>query len=171
MLALARAFSLIDTDEDAETALLAAATQEKNVIRTARQPANLEQVAFNLRDRMSHGQLAHHQRAGKDPVFGKEAPCPMRSAGSIQHPDLPMTLMTLAGFAMDGMTQRRRLALPVGSVGGLERLAVPSPAGACKISAAEHGRALRAFHLAAARADRLPFVTYRHALHGAPRMV
>ena len=84
VLALARAFSLIEKEEDAETALLAAATQEKNVIRTARQPA--QPGAGGIQSARPHvpGQLAHHQRARQGSGFRQgNLACRMRSIGSI----------------------------------------------------------------------------------------
>lgn len=99
---LARAFSLVEADEDAEAALLAAATQEKNVFGLPANLRNLEQVAFNLRDRMSMDNWRTINALVKDPVFGKEASLP----DALNWLDRTITgLMTLSGFAMDGMTR------------------------------------------------------------------
>jgi uncharacterized alpha-E superfamily protein len=103
VLALARAFSLIDAEEeDAEVALLSAATQEKNVFGLPANLRNLEQVAFNLRDRMSMDNWRTINSLVKDPLFGKEASLP----DALNWLDRTITgLMTLSGFAMDGMTR------------------------------------------------------------------
>jgi uncharacterized alpha-E superfamily protein len=102
VLALARAFSLIETDDEAEAALLAAATQEKNVFGLPANLRNLEQVAFNLRDRMSMDNWRTINALVKDPLFGKEASLP----DALNWLDRTITgLMTLSGFAMDGMTR------------------------------------------------------------------
>lgn len=102
VVAMARAFSLIETDEDAEAALLAAATQEKNVFGLPANLRNLEQVAFNLRDRMSMDNWRTINALVKDPVFGKAASLP----DALNWLDRTITgLMTLSGFAMDGMTR------------------------------------------------------------------
>jgi uncharacterized alpha-E superfamily protein len=102
VLALARAFSLIETDEDVEAALLAAATQEKNVFGLPANLRNLEQVAFNLRNRMSMDNWRTINTLVKDPVFGKESSLP----DALNWLDRTITgLMTLSGFAMDGMTR------------------------------------------------------------------
>ena len=102
VLALARAFSLIETDDDAEAALLAASTQEKNAFGLPANLRNLEQVAFNLRDRMSMDNWRTINALVKDPLFGKEASLP----DALNWLDRTITgLMTLSGFAMDGMTR------------------------------------------------------------------
>jgi uncharacterized circularly permuted ATP-grasp superfamily protein/uncharacterized alpha-E superfamily protein len=102
MVALARAFNLIGADEDAETALLAAATQEKNAFGLPANLRNLEQVAFNLRDRMSMDNWRTINALVKDPVFGKEIPL----QDALNWLDRTITgLMTLSGYALDGMTR------------------------------------------------------------------
>ena len=102
VLALARGFSLIEEGEDAEAGLLAAATQEKNVFGLPANLSNLEQVAFNLRDRMSMDNWRTINALVKDPVFGKEVSLP----DALGWLDRTITgLMTLSGFAMDGMTR------------------------------------------------------------------
>ena len=102
VLALAREFSLIDEDEDPESALLAAATQEDNPYGLPGNLRNLEQVAFNLRDRMSMDNWRTINVLVKDPVFGKEASLP----DTLGWLDRTITgLMTLSGFALDGMTR------------------------------------------------------------------
>jgi uncharacterized circularly permuted ATP-grasp superfamily protein/uncharacterized alpha-E superfamily protein len=102
VLALARAFGLIEKDEEPESALLAAATQEENPFGLPGNLRNLEQVAFNLRDRMSMDNWRTINVLVKDPVFGKEASLP-EALGWL---DRTITgLMTLSGFALDGMTR------------------------------------------------------------------
>jgi len=102
VLALARAFSLIETDEDAESALLAAATQQENPYGLPGNLRNLEQVAFTLRDRMSTDNWRAINGLVKDPVFGREASL----QEALNWIDRTITrLMTLSGFALDGMTR------------------------------------------------------------------
>jgi len=102
VLALARAFSLIQEDENAEAALLAAATLETNVFGLPANLRNLEHVAFNLRDRMSLDNWRTINALAKDPVFGKD----VSLSDTLSWLDRSVTgLMTLSGFAMDGMTR------------------------------------------------------------------
>ena len=102
VLALAREFSLIEEDEEPESALLAAATQETNPFGLPGNLRNLEQVAFNLRDRMSADNWRTINGLVKDPVFGKEASLPE----ALNWLDRTVTgLMTLSGYALDGMTR------------------------------------------------------------------
>jgi hypothetical protein len=102
VLALARQFGLIEKDEEPESALLAAATQEKNPYGLPGNLRNLEQVAFNLRDRMSMDNWRTINVLVKDPVFGKETSLPE----ALNWLDRTITgLMTLSGFALDGMTR------------------------------------------------------------------
>jgi len=102
VLALAREFGLIEKDEEPESALLAAATQEENPFGLPGNLRNLEQVAFNLRDRMSMDNWRTINVLVKDPIFGKEASLPE----ALNWLDRTITgLMTLSGFALDGMTR------------------------------------------------------------------
>ena len=102
VLALAREFSLIEEDEDPEPALLAAATQEKNPFGLPGNLRNLEQVAFTLRDRMSMDNWRTINVLVKDPVFGKETSL----QDTLGWLDRTINgLMTLSGFALDGMTR------------------------------------------------------------------
>ena len=102
VLALARAFSLIEEDEDPEPGLLAAATQEKNPYGLPSNLRNLEQVAFNLRDRMSMDNWRTINLLVKHPILGKDASLPE----TINWLDRTVTgLMTLSGFVLDGMTR------------------------------------------------------------------
>ena len=102
VIALARAFSLIDADEDVEAGLLAAATQDHNAFGLPANLRNLEQVAFNLRDRMSADNWRTINALVKDPVFGRE----VSLTDALAWLDRTVTgLMTLSGFAMDGMTR------------------------------------------------------------------
>ena len=102
VLALAYACSLIGADEEAEAGLLAAATQDTNAFGLPANLRNLEQVAFNLRDRMSMDNWRTINALVKDPVFGRKASLP----DALSWLDRTITgLMTLSGFAMDGMTR------------------------------------------------------------------
>ena len=102
VLALAQAFSLIDADEEAEAGLLAAATQETSAFGLPANMRKLEQVAFSLRDRMSMDNWRTINALVKDPVFGRKASLP----DALNWLDRTVTgLMTLSGFALDGMTR------------------------------------------------------------------
>ena len=102
VLALAREFSLIEADEDPEPALLAAATQERNPFGLPGNLRNLEHVAFTLRDRMSMDNWRTINVLVKDPVFGKETSL----QDALNWLDRTINgLMTLSGFALDGMTR------------------------------------------------------------------
>ncbi len=102
VLALAREFGLVEEGEEPESALLAAATQKNNPFGLPGNLRNLEQVAFNLRDRMSMDNWRTINLLVKDPVFGKETSLP----DALNWLDRTITgLMTLSGFALDGMTR------------------------------------------------------------------
>ena len=102
VIALARAFSLIEEDEAPEAALLAAATQETNPYGLPSNLRNLEQVAFQLRERISTDNWRTINVLVKDPVVGRATALP----DALDWLDRSITgLMTLSGFALDGMTR------------------------------------------------------------------
>ena len=102
LVALARAFGLIGEGEEAESALLEAATLAKNPLGLPANLNSLEQVAFNLRDRMSMDNWRTINGLIKDPTFGAEVSLPE----ALDWLDRTITgLMTLSGFALDGMTR------------------------------------------------------------------
>jgi uncharacterized alpha-E superfamily protein len=100
--ALAMAFGLIDRDGDPDAQLLAAATLTENPFGLPGNLRSLEQVAFNLRDRMSLDNWRTINGLIRDAVFGREASVP----DALGWLDRTVTgLMTLSGFALDGMTR------------------------------------------------------------------
>jgi uncharacterized alpha-E superfamily protein len=102
VIALARAFMLIDEDETPESALLAAATQETSPYGLPSNLRNLEQVAFQLRERISTDNWRTISLLVKDPVIGRT----VTLADALDWLDRSVTgLMTLSGFALDGMTR------------------------------------------------------------------
>lgn len=120
ILALARAFGILEKSEkDPDAALLAAATLETNPLGLPANLRGLERVAFNLRDRMSQDNWRTINSLIKDPVFGRESSL----SDTLIWLDRNVTsLMTLSGFALDGMTRDDGwLFLSVGR--RLERLA------------------------------------------------
>ena len=120
ILALARAFGVLEKDEkDPDTALLAACTLETHPLGLPANLRALERVAFNLRDRMSLDNWRTINGLIKDPVFGRVASL----SDTLNWLDRNVTsLMTLAGFALDGMTRDDAwLFLSIGR--HLERLA------------------------------------------------
>ena len=103
ILALARAFGVLEKDEkDPDKALLAASTLETHPLGLPANLRALERVAFNLRDRMSLDNWRTINGLIKDPVFGRKGTL----ADTLNWLDRNVTsLMTLAGFALDGMTR------------------------------------------------------------------
>ncbi|MBE0621113.1 MAG: circularly permuted type 2 ATP-grasp protein [Burkholderiales bacterium] len=102
VLALTREFSLTEEGEDPESALLAAATQEKSPFGLHGNLRNLEQVAFTLRDRMSMDNWRSINLLVKDPIFGQQVSLPE----ALDWLDRTINgMMTLSGFALDGMTR------------------------------------------------------------------
>jgi uncharacterized circularly permuted ATP-grasp superfamily protein/uncharacterized alpha-E superfamily protein len=100
--ALAREFGLIRGEDGAEPALLAAATLETNPHGLPGNLRSLEQVAFNLRERMSLDNWRTINGLIKDAPFGRVLPVPDVLAWL----DTAITrLMTLSGYALDGMTR------------------------------------------------------------------
>ena len=102
VLALARAFGLIEGDDDPDEALLHAATREDNPLGLPGNLRALEYTAFNLRDRMSLDNWRTINSLIKDPLFGESASL----ADTLNFLDRTITsLMTMSGFALDGMTR------------------------------------------------------------------
>jgi uncharacterized circularly permuted ATP-grasp superfamily protein/uncharacterized alpha-E superfamily protein len=99
---LARRHGLLDAEEDADSALLAAATKESNEFGLPANLRRLESVAFNLRDRMSIDNWRTINGLVQDPVFGRTA----YLSEALNWLNRTVTgLMTLSGFALDGMTR------------------------------------------------------------------
>jgi uncharacterized alpha-E superfamily protein len=102
IVALAEAFGLLKEDEDPDHGLLEAATRETKPLGLAGNLRNLEQTAFNLRDRMSQDNWRTINRLIQDPVFGRAVTLPE----ALNWLDRTVTgLMTLSGYALDGMTR------------------------------------------------------------------
>ncbi|RPI47751.1 MAG: molybdopterin oxidoreductase [Betaproteobacteria bacterium] len=103
VLALARALQILEKSApDEERALLAAATEESYPFGLPANLRALEAVAFNLRDRMSLDNWRTINSLVKDPAFGR----PASLAEALAWLERTVTsLMTLSGFALDGMTR------------------------------------------------------------------
>ncbi|HXX86576.1 MAG TPA: circularly permuted type 2 ATP-grasp protein [Casimicrobiaceae bacterium] len=100
--ALSREFGLIGDDEDAEAALLAAATLETNPFGLPSNLRSLEQVAFNLRERMSLDNWRTINGLIQGAPFGRT----LSVQDNLAWLDSAITrLMTLSGYALDGMTR------------------------------------------------------------------
>ncbi len=103
VLALAQAFQILKPGEEhEERALLSAATRESHRFGLPANLRALEGIAFNLRDRMSLDNWRTINALLKDPVLGRET-----SLGdTLAWLDRTVTsMMTLSGFALDGMTR------------------------------------------------------------------
>jgi uncharacterized circularly permuted ATP-grasp superfamily protein/uncharacterized alpha-E superfamily protein len=100
ILALAQRMALIDEDDDSGAGLLHAATRPDAAFH---QRLNaLSRVAFNLRDRMSADNWRALNQLVGDPVFETEATLPAALAWLDR---VVTSMMTLSGFALDGMTR------------------------------------------------------------------
>ncbi len=103
--ALARRFGLFGDRADSPASsrlLLTAATAADNPYGLAANLRQLERVAFNLRDRMSADNWRTINQLTRDPLFGKPASLSQALTGLNR---IITSLMTLAGFALDGMTR------------------------------------------------------------------
>jgi uncharacterized circularly permuted ATP-grasp superfamily protein/uncharacterized alpha-E superfamily protein len=103
VLALAQAFQVLEPgEEDEERALLSAATQESHRFGLPANLRALEGIAFNLRDRMSLDNWRTINGLLRDPALGRDT-----SLGdTLAWLDRTVTgMMTLSGFALDGMTR------------------------------------------------------------------
>ena len=104
---LAHRFGMLDAgdliDPDAcEANLMAAATREEHPFGLAENLQLLSRVAFNLRDRMSQDNWRTINGLLQDPVFRRE----QSISETLNWLDRAITgLMTLGGFALDGMTR------------------------------------------------------------------
>jgi uncharacterized circularly permuted ATP-grasp superfamily protein/uncharacterized alpha-E superfamily protein len=85
-----------------DRALLDAATTSDNPFGLAANLRHLERVAFNLRDRMSADNWRTINQLTRDPLFGKRLALSDTLTGLNR---IVTSLMTLAGFALDGMTR------------------------------------------------------------------
>jgi uncharacterized circularly permuted ATP-grasp superfamily protein/uncharacterized alpha-E superfamily protein len=105
ILALTRAFGVLEDEEkdaDIDVALMGASTLETHPLGLPANLRALERVAFNLRDRMSLDNWRTINGLIKDPVFGRKATL----SDTLNWLDRNVTsLMTLSGFALDGMTR------------------------------------------------------------------
>ena len=85
-----------------EASLLAAANRDTQLCGLAANLRQLARVAFNLRERMSQDNWRTINRLLQDPVFGRDASI----SEILNWLDRAITgLMTLSGFALDGMTR------------------------------------------------------------------
>ncbi len=102
LLALARRFGLVPDDEDAEEALLESASLERRPFGLAGNLRQLSRVAYTLRDRLSVDNWRTLNRLTQDPAFDQ----PLSLLEALNWLDRAVTgLMTLSGFALDGMTR------------------------------------------------------------------
>ena len=103
VLALAKAFQLFEGEhEDEDRALLAAATSLEHPFGLPSNLRALENIAFNLRDRMSLDNWRTINALLKDPVLKRDAAL----GDALAWLDRTITsMMTLSGFALDGMTR------------------------------------------------------------------
>ncbi len=102
VLALATAFGILKEDDDPDTMLLAAATGDENEYGLPANLRALERVAFNLRDRMSIDNLRTINTLIRDPVINRTVSL-SEAQGWLNRTITSM--MTLSGFALDGMTR------------------------------------------------------------------
>ncbi|MDE2626667.1 MAG: circularly permuted type 2 ATP-grasp protein [Burkholderiales bacterium] len=101
---LAHRLALIDSTDDADAALLRAATHPEAAL--AQRLRQLSRAAFNLRDRMSADNWRTLNRLAADPVFRRGASASVRLPVALSWLDRAVTaMMTLSGFALDGMTR------------------------------------------------------------------
>jgi uncharacterized circularly permuted ATP-grasp superfamily protein/uncharacterized alpha-E superfamily protein len=103
VLALVTAFGILKKDDtDPDATLLAAAVKEDNACGLPANLRELERVAFNLRDRMSLDNWRTINGLIRDPLFNKDASL----SDTLGWLDRTITsMMTLSGFALDGMTR------------------------------------------------------------------
>ena len=107
IMALARNFGMLSADhrgdlEGCESTLIKAASQDDHPLGLAANLRQLSHVAFNLRERMSLDNWRTINRLLQDPVFGRDASI----SETLNWLDRAITsLMTLGGFALDGMTR------------------------------------------------------------------
>jgi uncharacterized alpha-E superfamily protein len=99
-LTLAYRLGVIDDTDDANVALLRAATHPEEAL--ANRLRQLSRTAFNLRDRMSADNWRTLNQLATDPIFRRGASLPL----ALSWLDRAVTaMMTLSGFVLDGMTR------------------------------------------------------------------
>lgn len=103
VIALAKSFQLFEVDgEEDDRTLLSAATSLKHRYGLPSNLRALEGIAFNLRDRMSLDNWRSINALLKDPVLKRDAAL----GDALAWLDRTITsMMTLSGFALDGMTR------------------------------------------------------------------
>ena len=102
VLALATAFGILQEDDEPEETLLAAAVGSDNPFGLSANLRALERVAFNLRDRMSLDNWRIINALVKDLALHDEASL----SDALNLLDRTVAnMMTLSGFALDGMTR------------------------------------------------------------------
>jgi uncharacterized alpha-E superfamily protein len=102
VLQLCVAFGLMESNETPGRALLEAATLESCPFGLAGNLRQLQRVAFSLRERISLDHWRTLGRLTQDTVIGRSVPLPT----ALGWLDRAVTgLMTLSGFALDGMTR------------------------------------------------------------------
>ncbi len=102
VLALATAFGLVAEDEDPDVALLSATVGDENPFGLPANLRALERIAFSLRDRMSLDNWRAINALIKDPALHANAS--LSDALSLLDRTVA-NMMTLSGFALDGMTR------------------------------------------------------------------
>lgn len=102
VLQLCEAFGLMESNETPGRALLEAATLDTRTFGLAGNLRQLQRVAFSLRERISLDHWRTLGRLTQDTVIGRAVPLPT----VLGWLDRAVTgLMTLSGFALDGMTR------------------------------------------------------------------
>jgi uncharacterized circularly permuted ATP-grasp superfamily protein/uncharacterized alpha-E superfamily protein len=101
---LAQRLGLIDDTDEADVALLRAATHPEQAL--GQRLHQLLRAAFNLRDRMSADNWRTLNRLAADPVFQRGLSPSFRLPLALAWLDRAVTsMMTLSGFVLDGMTR------------------------------------------------------------------
>ena len=102
LVALSRRFGLLDGDEDVDRGLLASASLERRALGLAGNLRQLARVAFTLRDRLSMDNWRALNGLTQDPAFDR----PLSLIDALAWLDRAIAgIMTLSGFALDGMTR------------------------------------------------------------------
>ena len=102
VLAMLNACGILKEDDDPDAVLLAASVREEHPFGLPANLRALERVAFNLRDRISLDNWRTINGMVKDPVFNKDASLSDTLAWLTR---TISSMMTLSGFALDGMTR------------------------------------------------------------------
>lgn len=98
---LAERAGLIDSTDDAQAALLAAATHPDHAL--SQRLRQLQRTAFNMRDRMSADNWRTLNQLAADPIFSHGTVAVPRALNWLDRAVTAM--MTLSGFVLDGMTR------------------------------------------------------------------